>query len=756
MKSILVDKSSTILILPSQTEKIWNSVYNLGFLLNNCRGIVVPNKIFKIFKKPFNNRLHYLEMRKRMVEMKNVTKKIQVLASVNFETSELKIKEKTTALSQPQKSYFFYDASYLQNIIEYFRPKLPERKLLELIIDELQQSYKKLKENSPLKDVRIVFDIKTKDDFFYNFLVDIRRYSALFRKTLDSAKFFDGYALVSAGEYIFPILEYDEDGKFLPIIPMVSRLEELITGDEEAAQINGSQAISNNEISPEDENKVIPNESIISKIVDTLNDPSKLFNDKKNFIPKGQVMPEKTPPAIKPLTLDAKSENGEISIELDSKTLNKIMKYYKVTNPDIIANTKAAIDNYIKETGNLPSKTNAEMLVMKAVAKSIHGTDDISDEYLANPNLLFDKLKSINVFSMPLDFPKDNKSFPFEFKDIVTLKSVTGQHRQHYEFAEAIHENIEKVFKTLEEQPLHPIKVNNISYEYVDTDSDRYTEYTINLENIDGNKQKYQVKLHVPAPISDKYFKIGGNRYIFSSQQHLKVLTKTVSNETRLLTNYAICRLSIENLKYSISDINDIASYIQQRYPQLIISANDKEIEFEDGDKIYLVGNNVYDNLHQQIVISEETGKFIDLKNPDREFKHGRFELLFDIILGKIQAINPEDNLTKTKKSIPYIALYMSGIKLPFIIYMWSQKGLLSTLNQFGISYVITEDRGERGSIAIELANEKFLIINPTSIRERLLVNGLLVNKLKYPIADLDSPEEIRQHITDVYGKLVP
>ena len=62
--------------------------------------------------------------------------------------------------------------------------------------------------------------------------------------------------------------------------------------------------------------------------------------------------------------------------------------------------------------------------------------------------------------------------------------------------------------------------------------------------------------------------------------------------------------------------------------------------------------------------------------------------------------------------------------------------------------------RGEPGDIVIELKNKKFLILRPETVRDRLIVNGLLVNKLKYQIQDLDSREEIVQFITDTYGKM--
>ena len=95
----------------------------------------------------------------------------------------------------------------------------------------------------------------------------------------------------------------------------------------------------------------------------------------------------------------------------------------------------------------------------------------------------------------------------------------------------------------------------------------------------------------------------------------------------------------------------------------------------------------------------------------------------------------------------------MSGVKMPFIIYLFSQYGIMSTFNRLGIDYLITEDRGETGDVIIELAENKFLVLRPVTIRERLLVNGLLVNRIKYPIVNLDSPEEIHQHIIDTYGE---
>ena len=81
-KNVLVDDNVVVIVVPSLSRKIWNSVYQTPFLMSNCKGIVIPNRIFKINKKPFNGRIHYLEAKKNFVELKNVIKKIPVVGSL--------------------------------------------------------------------------------------------------------------------------------------------------------------------------------------------------------------------------------------------------------------------------------------------------------------------------------------------------------------------------------------------------------------------------------------------------------------------------------------------------------------------------------------------------------------------------------------------------------------------------------------------------------------------------------------------------
>lgn len=494
-RNVYIDDDVVVVYVPSTQRSVWDGVYKTPLLMSNCKGIIIPNKIQKIYNKQLNGRIHYLEAKKHFVEMKNVTKRIPVYGTLNLKSEEKSTKKK--------KQFYFFDTSIIIQGITQLLEKLPEKRIYEILLSEFNKIHTSIKSQHPEKSVVFIFDIISKNDFFYFFFSNFRRLKVLLKDSL-STPFFDYFLFASIHERLIPLVEIDKDGNIQPIFSMLHRLDQFIETSEYAEEIDGTPAIQDKDV-PSDVEKPLPNKSIFSQIVDNLKGNSVFTSPEVKKFTNDDL---KNQIKIKTKVDD---ELDKIKIDIDNKTLTKIMKHFKITNSDILANVKAAIDDYIKETGVVPTKANAELLILKAVSKSIHGTDQIDDIYLAKPNLLFEKLQEVNVFSVPVNFPKDDQIFPFKVSDIVTLKNVTGQHRQKFEFTETIHDNIKKVFKTLENQK-HPIKVLKISYNYIDTNMDRYTEYVIDLQNMDGNKQKYSVKLFVPTVINDKYFKIGGNR----------------------------------------------------------------------------------------------------------------------------------------------------------------------------------------------------------------------------------------------------
>ena len=933
-----IDSDSVVLFFPSSTVPIWNGIYESGFLLSNCQGLVAPNKVVRYFRQPINGRIHFLELRKRLVEMQGVERKIKVLASIPTVNGNKKEK----------KQFFFYDLSLLLKGVEYgLKKEFPIRKIAGAIFDELDQLYHTIKRDHPEKHIHLMFHVDNQEDFTYKFLSDYRRVKRLLGKDYNGHKFFDSFGFVSAKGRVFPILENLEETGAELILPRMRYMTVLVQTGEEIENLD-DPAISKMDVKQSEKEPEAMPQSLATDIVSHLTEPLKVFKkelDVKGAIQKSMVkslsnpdgpssteLPTELPPEVQdaaqnlvgkpdlkkpllsaPLKVTAKlNSDDNVDIGIDNRALTRVLRAYQVTNTEIVINIKSALEKYIKEMGVTPSKLKAEELVLKAVHYTIHGTDEIQDVYKENPALLFNKLGQMDIFSKTLTIP-DLGSLPFVPKDLINIDKTTGQHRQAYEFGEVMNENIEKVFNVLESQPNHPIKVKKITSEVIDTETDRYREYTITLQNMTGNKETYPVQIRIPTTVNDKYFKLGGTQYIFSSQQHLKPLTKTNKNDVRFLSNYAIIRLCVENMRFNVSDIKDIVLYVQQRYPNLIQDIDSERVLFTDGSSIWLVGNQVYkadavkttdledenyrpinrplfmrelelnasrkdeklndntstsdlawteqylgiklpddvrslvlstpngyeldgfeglrfgdlsgddsvkgltekhrDDFFNKVIlfrdenffycfdpetntlssvlrknkaeqerfttvddmlntalsgragfkgkhpeysnleveIDPETNKLVD-KTSGTEFKSNRFEFLFDIILSKIQTVNPQDGLTRTKKSIPYISLYLSGTKIPLIIYMWQQKGLLSALNTFGINYEIMPERGAKGDIFIELEGGKYLSVMPSNIKERLVANGLLVNKIKYPINKLDDPLEIEKHINDTYG----
>ena len=139
-KNILIDDEVVVIFIPSSSRKIWNGVYETPFLMGNCRGIVVPNKIEKINKKPVNGRIHYLDAKKNFLELKGVVKKLPVLGSLTSIPKKDKEEHKKT------REFYFYDATNIMQGLEYWISKLPEKKIYTMLIDNIRTLYNKIKE----------------------------------------------------------------------------------------------------------------------------------------------------------------------------------------------------------------------------------------------------------------------------------------------------------------------------------------------------------------------------------------------------------------------------------------------------------------------------------------------------------------------------------------------------------------------------------------------------------------------------------
>jgi len=662
-------------------------------------------------------------MKKHMLNHSDVSyKKLKILANIPL-NKKVKITKDRNDILDGSK-YYIYDASVYSDAFKFLNEKFSDIMVMNNFFIELDTIYKKLKELHPLKKIETVLILKNKDGVLFNILnLAITKVN---KKEIQALTLFDNFILGSDSNGTILPLFYKEKGNIKISKQNVNKLFKLLTNTTKKENIKNEKIININK-ETEDVKKTPIKNSKISSIVKDLSTKKLLSNPSTN-------------------------ENDEVEINIDSKQLNTILKKHKINNPDITSNVKIALDKYINSTNEKLSRDKAEIIVLKAINYTIHGHDKLSEEYLADPNKIINKLKDINMYQKTIKYPK--MDYVVDPNDIIDIKHTTGQHRQKFEFEEQIHENIEKLFSSLSNTSSHPVKINKIEHKIKDDNLNRFTEYTVTLQNLTGeNKTPYKTKLKIPAIVNDKYFKIRGNNYIISSQHFMKPLSKTDKKDVRLLTNYAIVRLQLENLKFNPNELESIINYLKIKYPTLIDDkqSDDNKIVFKDKSIIHINGKDIFQNSENEIYLDFEDNKLKNKKDVQQVINGGKYEYLFEVIQNKISEINPEDKLGKSKKAIPYLQVYIMSIHLPLIFYLWSQKGLLNSLNDFGINYEIS-DTQKKEDIAIPTKNNQFLIIKPKTFRQKIVVNGLLVHKIKTPIDDFDNKEEIYMFINKQYG----
>jgi DNA-directed RNA polymerase beta subunit len=734
---IVVDEPSIFLTFPDTNIKIYEQIYQTNFILSNCEAIISPGKMIKFMRKSYNGKTQSLNLKKKIIELDQVTKKLKVVNSLNSMDNKENKKE--------VNKYYFYDMSIYSDAIKNLSGKFQPRILAEQLISEASKTYQQIKSNYPNYAIDLLFLIKDDKGFVWPMLDNIRMW--LPQDALNEYIFFDKFCYVSTNnKYLIPVLSR-MDGKNYYIVQNINKLPGYFVEDEvvEPTQI------------------VAPDQQPTETPVQNSETPT------QDLAPKEEEQIDKIKEISLGLTkkLDVSTnvdEDGEIKVEVNTKQLKKILDKYDIDDPAILSNVKVAIDKYLtkhQESKEAMSREQAELMVFKAINKTVHGTEEIKERYLHDPKLLFDKLKKTTTYRVPLQFP-NYKNELVQPKDIVDLDYTCGQHRQKFEFSDAVHQNVEKLFRTLEESSEYPVKIKKIDHEIIDTDSDRFIQYTVTVQNLNGGYDKpYQIKFNIPGLVSDRYFKLKNSHYVMQTQQFMKPLTKTDSNEVRLLSNYAIVRVRLENFRFNSANIRDLTDYIKLKYPKFIKEENEDQLILFDGDIIGIAGNHVYSSADGNKVVQIDPDLNILVDQAGKKINVTKYEYQLDILFNKLKQVNRNESLSKSKLKVPYLEIYLGGIKIPLILYLWSQKGLLTALNDESIQYNLTEiEPDQKAGYHIKTGKNQYLNIYPNDFRQTCFVNGLisLQTVLKDRIVEnINNPEssyDIITQLTNSSGKI--
>ena len=623
-----------------------------------------------------------------------------VLSTLNINTTNLfkrVISTKTLRMGASMvtpKDYYNQALDADSNIVNIIPNKIPTNKFIIIDQTSLSKVLFQLSENyngkilaarlaevlkSSFRDIKANY--KYEQFFIFTINNEAGMYDLLANfKHLDNSDlmFIDKYAAIAVGDSIIPILSIDDKGKVDFNLALLSKAKTLIP------------------------DKVEEPESI-------------------------SVEPTKPSPTIP----EDKPKN--ISAEIQSDNIVRALDGVSVTHPVINDNIQNTIDAATEKTHDeLANK------VFKTIHKTLHGTEKLTPSVKHDPKLLMKQLVETTTYTKTIeDYPEPSHNiYALAPNDMVKLKSFTGPVRHEFEFNDSIHKNIHHLFSSLEQDPTNPVKIVDFKYEYADDDLNRFIEYTITVKNSAGGRpHNYDIKLKIPALVNGRYFKLNGNNYIISNQQFLVPITKDSQNEARFITHYNMARLSTVNLKFNVHQIKEILSYIQIKYPIIIKSfeKNSKgevfRMQFNDEleTEVDITSSTIFKNLTHKLAFVDGNYVLQDAKNNIINEKVSRNEYIYDKIVEILVSVDPTEKLKRTRKSISFIRLHIMGRKIPLIMFMWQQVGLINTLVKYNIDYEIGETPKTNPFFTLQLDNKKKLFLYPDNSREELIVNGLFV-----------------------------
>lgn len=709
------NQDPTIFILCYDGDVIYPKLDKLGFLQSNCSGYIVPSRVFTINNRKYNNKEYYYKVKEQATTSSG--KKISIVSS----PSSLK-----------KESYYYYDVRPYIESLKFNISKMNLKRGSYLFLEELS----KLKYNIKIKtqkpvNVQLLFAIDSSDSILLKVLEE---YKILLNKNIvNNLDLFDNmfFGSTLSGE-IIPLINYQNDK-----LNIIDKNFKYITSKFQSEDL----------------------EKIINKTLNYSDDEyfedssnNKLDKDTKDIQNSFETISQKLSGG-KAINIDYivnDDSKTKTKISIDNNILRTVLETYGITDPDIVANVRTALNSYLNKTDNKVNQDRIEETIIKAIHYSVHGTEELKEEYYKDPNKLIEKLKQQSTHKVPLNISNTDNTI-FNPSKVIDLNETTGVWRQKQEFEEEIHKNVEKLFKSLEDKPENPIEVKNIDYELDDTNNNRLLKYTITLQNKSGkNKKPYKVQLDVPGIVNDRYFKLNNSNYIMPSQQFMKPITKTNSNEVRLLTNFGVVNLTLKNVRFNPVNVKEIINYIRIRYNQLIEEETEEYVKFKDDSVLHFYGDVIYSDK-EYTVKEDENGNLVN--NDGETLNELKYEYIYRILRLKIKSENPEDNLSKSKKSIPYVNLHISGFNVPFILYLWSQKGLLSSLNDLGIDYEVTESRDS--NYTIKKSDGKILNIYPSTVKGEYICNGLIQLRINHKFDNLDDREEIKPILEKNYGSTV-
>lgn len=685
-------------------------LFNSGVVLTNCAGFISKSQNVKLGIKTFNTKRIFLDAKTKIMNHDfNTGKALNVYQ--DYPTNGIELEK--------DHKFLIVDHTVLSQASQYITNQSNEKNGSFFLLQQLKKEITFIKSKYPQVENLVLFTLAdAKPEIGLADIID--KFVNIPANMSSSLACYDKYMIVSMTSttekpIIFPIAGYKKNSSVPEIYKNNLNIIDSVYSSREKETEKETEVITQKIEKPDE---IIKREEKFKKELDDLN--------------------------------------------INRNQLQRIFQKYNIRDKSIADNIKQAIIDYAGDKKDI-DKEDLEKVILLAVNKTVFNTDQIDSHYLNNPARLFTKLEEMNTYSKEMKYPKTVVDYILDPSKTIDLKRVTGLVRHKYEFSDNIHKNIEVLFNELQTRSTDPIKVVKIEHKYEDNNLNRVINYEVTLKNLTGkNKKPYKVNFKIPALVNDRYFKLNGKNYILSNQQFFVPITKTEPDECRLMNSYQTLTLSLVNLKINISEISKLLQYIKARYPKLIIDLEQDvnknvlraKLKDPDGNRtitIDLVGKTAYeDSDGTKLSLNEESTTWDETKKGKQIQQNlGKSEYLYDKLEELLKKENPDENLNKSAKSIPYIVIHLMALKIALIVYMWQQLGLLKALNKLGIEYKFSNESDPKAAFNIELQNGKFLNIYSNSRRQTLIINGLYtIDFKKYKFKDEKSLDD-RHSIDD-------
>lgn len=471
---LTIQKPTFLHIVPDFNIDVVDSILHLNLGLSNCQFIYIKTANMKFGNKQINPKMYYYKLKER--------EDIPVTLIQSLPTKVANNK------------FVIVDHSILsQGVHQLLETNSNIKLILQILFDKLKEEFLTLKSKYPNVENVLLFNLTTPEEGLIKVLDGVK----LFNNETDMFKCFDNWCItaVSAGTehttYI-PFIGYDSKGNIELLSNNLSKIH----------------------------NALITAEPIIIPEIDPI--PDKLPEDEAA---KALLVDKIAKTIVQSSEKTQDSQVYNAIIELDKIKLAKILKGFQIKDPVVANNIKVAIDQYLKSNPKA-NRSDLESLILKAIHFSLFGSDEITDEYMADPSKLISKLSEMNTQVKDITYPECTHNPQLVSPgDIISIHKITGVGRHKYEFGPNLDFAVRNLFQTLENRKINPIKVLKIKSELQDNNLDRVREYTITVKNQSaGIKEPYDLKLKIPALVNDYYFKLNGQNYVMNNQLYLKPL----------------------------------------------------------------------------------------------------------------------------------------------------------------------------------------------------------------------------------------